>query len=138
MFWPKHQEGGYWYNVSKAGNWYNADAKLDTWLDDYHTLVGLHGGNNLDACRYLPIMLEDTARLWSDSLEEKTIHNWNNMRRAFSQHFQGTYKHPATMTDLQRCTQQAGESMKAFVDHWIRLRNTCEDVNDAQAINESF
>lgn len=34
-------------------------------------LLGLQGENNLEACRYLPIMLEDTVRLWLNSLERK-------------------------------------------------------------------
>ena len=122
-------------NVAKTMARYNGAAKPNTWLQDYVTLVGIHGGNSLIAVRFLPIMLEGTARLWIYSLPENTIHNWRDMEKMFSQHFQGTYKRPKTLSDLQRCTQQKDETMRDFVSRWIETKNMCEGISEAQAMH---
>jgi ABC-type uncharacterized transport system fused permease/ATPase subunit len=55
------------------------------------------------AARYLPLMLSGTARQWINDLAENSIQTWFDMQIAFTENFEGTYKRPHNIDDLQRC-----------------------------------
>jgi len=114
---------------------YNGAENPDTWLPDYINAVGINDGGYNDAVRFLPLMLEGTARLWIDTLPEKSIHNWQDMQKTFTQHFSCTYKRPKTYIDLQKCTQAKGESSRSFIARWTETKNACEGVSENQAIH---
>ncbi|KAK1653381.1 hypothetical protein QYE76_071186 [Lolium multiflorum] len=46
---------------------------------------------------------------------------------------QGTYKRPATASDLQACIQKKGESSRNFLTRWLACRNEC-DVDHTTAM----
>jgi len=122
-------------SVSKSCPRYNGGDKPNSWLSDYAMAVQIAGGDGLVAARFLPLMLEGTARSWIETLPEKSIHNWRDMERVFTQHFQGTYNRPKTYTDLTRCVQGRDESATAFLARWIQTKASCENVDDNQAIH---
>ena len=68
-------------------------------------------------------------------MPEKTINSWEDMKRVFIQHFQGTYKRPKSITDLLRCVQAKNESSREFVSRWSAVTNACEGVSETQAIH---
>jgi len=96
--------------------------------------VTIAQGTPHNAVRYIPLMLTGTARTWIEILPEKYIHNWLDLKTAFEKNFEGTYKRPHTYDDLQRCSQQQGESSRAFLARWIEIKNSCTDVNDQKTI----
>ena len=93
--------------------------------------IEIAGGSSHIVVRYLPLMLEGTARAWIDNLPEKSIHSWYDMEKVFSRHFQGTYKRQNTCMDLQRCVQKPDETMTDFVSRWISEKANCHGVSDA-------
>ena len=122
-------------NVTKLVAKYNGVANPETWLSDYVSTVSLYDGNANCAVRFLTLMLDGTARMWIESLPEKTINSWKDMKRVFIQHFQGTYKRPKSITDLLRCVQAKNESSREFVSRWSEVKNACEGVFETQAIH---
>ena len=60
-------------------------------------------------------MLAGTARQWIDDLSERSIYNWLDMQEAFTKNFEGTYKRPCTVGDLQRCVQEKDETSRAYL-----------------------
>ncbi|KAK1667861.1 hypothetical protein QYE76_056020 [Lolium multiflorum] len=58
----------------------------------------------------LQLYLIGPARVWLSDLEENTIFCWFDLKKAFENHFRGTYKRPATTSDLQACIQKKGET----------------------------
>ncbi|KAK1632921.1 hypothetical protein QYE76_007236 [Lolium multiflorum] len=54
----------------------------------------------------LQLYLIGPARVWLSDLEENTIFCWLDLKKAFENHFRGTYKRPATTSDLQACIQR--------------------------------
>ena len=122
-------------SVSKSCPRYNGAEKPNSWLSDYALAVQIAGGGGRVACRFLPLMLEGTARSWIENLPEKSIHNWKDMERVFTQHFQGTYKRPSTYNDLTRCVQKPEETATQFLARWIQTKASCENVDDNQAIH---
>jgi hypothetical protein len=81
-----------------------------TWLQDYFNAVQFAGGSPNVAIRYLPLMLSGTARQWINDLAENSIQTWFDMQTAFTENFEGTYKRPHNIGDLQRCRRAEDET----------------------------
>lgn len=86
------------------------------------------------AVKYLPLMLTGTTRQWINDLKENSIHNWFDMKIAFTKNFEGTYRRPCNVGDLQRCVQQPDESSRNFLARWLDMKNSCEGVHDQTAM----
>ncbi|KAK1614120.1 hypothetical protein QYE76_019637 [Lolium multiflorum] len=79
---------------------YDGSERPDTWIEDYYNAVTFAGGTPNIACRMLQLYLIGPARVWLSDLEENTIFCWLDLKKAFENHFRGTYKRPATTSDL--------------------------------------
>ena len=122
-------------NVTKLVAKYNDNANPETWLLDYVSTVNLSDGKANCVVRFLTPMLDGTARMCIESLPEKTVNSWEDMKQVFIQHFQGTYKRPKSITNLQQCVQGNNESSREFVSQWSEVKNACEGVFETQAIH---
>jgi hypothetical protein len=91
---------------------YSGETRPELWLADYRLACQL-GGTNDDnlIIRNLPLFLSDAARAWLEHLPPAQISNWDNLVRAFTGNFQGTYVCPGNSWDLRSCHQQPGESL---------------------------
>ncbi|KAK1642749.1 hypothetical protein QYE76_060554 [Lolium multiflorum] len=58
-----------------------------------------------------------------------------DLKNAFEKHFRGTYKRPATTSDLQACIQKKGETSRNFLTRWLACRNECENVDNRTAMH---
>ncbi|KAK1680904.1 hypothetical protein QYE76_041752 [Lolium multiflorum] len=83
----------------------------------------------------LQLYLIGPARVWLSDLEENTIFCWFDLKKAFENHFRGTYKRPATTSDLQACIQKKGEKSRSFLNRWLATRNECENVDNRTAMH---
>ncbi|KAK1642321.1 hypothetical protein QYE76_060126 [Lolium multiflorum] len=107
----------------------------DTRIEDYYNAVTFAGGTPNIACRMLQLYLIGPARVWLSDLEENTIFCWLDLKKAFENHFRGTYKRPATTSDLQACIQKKGETSRSFLTRWLATRNECENVDNRTAMH---
>jgi hypothetical protein len=105
-----------------------------TWLQDYFNAVQFAGGLPNVAVRYLPLMLSGTVRQWINDLAENSIQTWFDMQTAFTKNFEGTYKRPHNIGDLQRCRRADDETSRTFLARWLDIKNSCEGVTDESAI----
>ncbi|KAK1699018.1 hypothetical protein QYE76_015715 [Lolium multiflorum] len=80
---------------------YDGTERPDTWIEDYYNAVTFAGGTPNIACRMLQLYLVGPARIWLSDLEKNSIFCWFDLKTAFEKHFRGTYKRPATASDLQ-------------------------------------
>ncbi|KAK1647368.1 hypothetical protein QYE76_065173 [Lolium multiflorum] len=103
-------------------------------IEDYYNAVTFAGGTPNIACRML-LYLIGPARVWLGDLEENTIFCWFDLLKAFENHFRGTYKRPATTSDLQACIQKKGETSRSFLTRWLATRNECENVDNRTAMH---
>ena len=60
---------------------YTRSTNPDTWLSDYHTAVQINRGTDLEAVKFLPLMLLEGARDWINGLPSRTIDSWDDMAR---------------------------------------------------------
>src|SRR3954468_18593891 len=80
-------------------------------------------------------MLEGSARTWLNQLPPNSIWIWEDLVRVFVKNFEGTYKRPGGLTELQLCTQGPAEPTREYIQRWITLHNSVEGVSEFQAIH---
>ena len=73
---------------------YNGTAKPEDWLADYVMVVSIAVGNKRVAVRYVPLMLQGSARTWLNILPTKSINSWLDFEEVFNRNFTGTYLRP--------------------------------------------
>jgi hypothetical protein len=56
------------------------------------------------------------------------------MQIAFIENFEGTYKRPHNIGDLQWCRRADDETSRTFLARWLDMKNSCEGVTDEPAI----
>ena len=84
--------------------------------------------------KYVPLMLQGTARTWLNSLKPYNINNWLDFTEAFIRNFTSTYKRASKPRQLSLCVLGPAESTRDYLTCWAELRNSCEGVHEVQAI----
>jgi hypothetical protein len=79
-------------------------------------------------------MLSSIVRQWINDLAENSIQTWFDMQTAFTENFEGTYKRPHNIDDLQRCRRADDETSQTFLARWLDMKNSCEGATDESAI----
>jgi hypothetical protein len=82
----------------------------------------------------LQLYLVGLARVWLNDLPEKSIFCWFDLKIAFEAHFNGTYKRPHTVGDLQACIQKKSETSQEYLSWWLEKRNSYENVDETMAM----
>jgi len=123
------------FRIAQGVEKYRGDAKPQMWLDDYRIAVQIGGGGDEIAMMHLPLMLEGSARTWLNQLPPNSIWIWEDLVRVFVKNFEGTYKRPGGLTELQLCTQGPAEPTREYIQRWITLHNSVEGVSEFQAIH---
>src|SRR4051812_6633468 len=123
------------FRIAQGVEKYRGDAKPQTWLDDYRIAVQIGGGGDEIAMMHLPLMLEGSARTWLNQLPPNSIWIWEDLVKVFVKNFEGTYKRPGGLIELQLCTQEPTEPTRYYIQRWITLHNSVEGVPEFQAIH---
>ena len=108
--------------------------KPEDWLIDYSTAVSIANSNRRVAVKYVPLMLQGTARRWLNSLKPYSINSWLDFTEAFIRNFTSTYKRAPKPSQLSLCVQGPVESTRDYLTRWAELHNSCEGVHEVQAI----
>jgi hypothetical protein len=124
----------YFFQLARGARMYNGSTKPEDWLEDYSTAVNIAGGNLRWAVRYVPQMLEGPARIWLNNLPAGSINGWIDFEEQFVSNFTSTYKRPNRPQQLAMCRQGVNETDRDYLTRWCTLRNSCEGINEQQAI----
>nr|XP_020184642.1 uncharacterized protein LOC109770352 [Aegilops tauschii subsp. strangulata] len=84
--------------------------------------------------KHLPLMLEGSARAWLTQLPPGSIFCWDDLARVFVKTFEGSYKRPGGLAELQHCVQRQNKTLREFIQRWTTLHNTVENVTEHEAI----
>jgi hypothetical protein len=105
------------------------------WLADYRLACQL-GGTDDDnlIIHYLPLFLSDAARAWLEHLPPTQISDWDDLVKAFTGNFQGTYMRPGNSWDLRSYHQQAGESLRGYIQWFSKQRTELPNITDSDVI----
>ena len=77
--------------------------KQEDWLVDYSMAVSIANGNKRVAVKYVPLMLQGTARTWLNSLKPRNNNSWVDFTEVFIRKFTSTYKGPPKARQLSMC-----------------------------------
>jgi hypothetical protein len=132
--WIRDEPIPHGFKIEKNIRQYNGVDRPLTWLQDYFNAVQFAGGSPNVVVRYLPMMLSGTARQWINDLAENSIQTWFDIQTAFTENFEGTYKRPHNIGDLQRCRRAEDETSQTFLARWLDMKNSCEGVTDESSI----
>jgi hypothetical protein len=113
---------------------YTGAVKSEDWLSDYAITVDIEGGNKRLAERYMPLMLQVSARTWLNSQPALQINSWFDFKEAFVKNFTGTYKRPPRPRQLALYKQGPDKPDRDYLMRWSELHNSCEGVVEEQAI----
>ena len=67
------------------------------------------------AVRYVPLMLQGSARTWLISLPKESVNNWLDFEEVFNCNFTGTYLRLDNAQLLAMCKQKDDESDRAYL-----------------------
>jgi hypothetical protein len=114
---------------------YSGETRPELWLADYRLACQL-GGTDDDnlIIRNLPLFLSDAARVWLEHLPPAQISNWDDLVKAFTGNFQGTYVRPGNSWDLRSCRQQPGESLRDYIRRFSKQRTELPNITDSDVI----
>jgi hypothetical protein len=114
---------------------YSGETRPELWLADYRLAYQL-GGTDDDnlIIRNLPLFLSDAARAWLEHLPHAQISNWDDLVKAFTENFQGTYVCPGNSWDLRSCCQQPGESLLDYIRRFSKQRTELPNITDSDVI----
>jgi hypothetical protein len=114
---------------------YSGEMRPELWLADYRLACQLGGidDGNLIICN-LPLFLFDAARAWLEHLPPAQISNWDDLVRAFSRNFQGTYVRPGNSWDLRSYHQYPGESLRKYIRRFSKQRTELPNITDSYVI----
>jgi hypothetical protein len=94
---------------------YDGSQEPQSWLSDYLQAVKLLGGTRETAMQSLQLHLTSAARSWLSKLGKETIGSWEELTKQFMSNFKSTYKRPASIEEVKACTQQRGETLRAYI-----------------------
>jgi hypothetical protein len=80
------------------------------------------------------LFLSDAARAWLEHLPPTQISNWDDLVKAFTGNFQGTYARPGNSWDLRSCRQQPGESLRDYIRRFSKQRTELPNITDSDVI----
>jgi hypothetical protein len=105
------------------------------WLADYRLACQLGGTNDDNLIfRNLPLFLSDAAQAWLEHLPPAQISDWDDLVKAFTGNFQGTYVRPGNSWDLRSCRQQSGESLREYIRRFSKQCTELPNITDSDVI----
>jgi hypothetical protein len=105
------------------------------WLADYRLACQLGGADDDNLIlRNLPLFLSDAAQAWLEHLPPAQISDWDDLVKAFTGNFQGTYVRPRNSWDLRSCHQQPGESLREYIRWFSKQRTELPNITDSDVI----
>jgi hypothetical protein len=126
--WPEKFKVGH---ISK----YDGSSNPEEFIQVYHTIIELAGGDNRIKANYLSTALSDTARSWPINLPKGSIYTWDQLCTMFIENLQGIYKRPSTAETLKIINQKQDESLWDYVKYFYNARNAIPNIQDIKIIN---
>jgi hypothetical protein len=114
---------------------YSGETRPELWLADYRLACQLGGTDDDNLIIHnLPLFLSNAARAWLEHLPPAQISIWDDLVKAFTENFQGTYVRPGNSWDLRSCRQQPGESLQDYIQRFWKQRTELPNITDSDVI----
>jgi hypothetical protein len=83
---------------------------------------------------YFHVALSGLARTWLMNLTPGSIYYWEELCARFTSNFASTYQRHGVEAHLHAVRQEPGETLRAFISLFTKVRGTIPRISDASII----
>ncbi|XP_050217455.1 uncharacterized protein LOC126668295 [Mercurialis annua] len=106
-----------------------------THLSCFQVAMGVQSVSDATVCKVFPSTLSDAAQKWYQNLKEGSITSFRELAMAFKTHFAPSIERTKRSSDLKKCFQKQGESLKTYTARFNAEAIMIEYLNDDTAID---
>jgi hypothetical protein len=83
---------------------------------------------------YFHVALTGPARTWLMNLTPGSVYSWEELCARFTANFASAYQQHGVEAHLHAVRQEPGETLRAFISRFIKVRGTIPRISDASII----
>jgi hypothetical protein len=125
--WPSK----FWPHLPKK---YDGTSNPSEFLQVYVTTITAAGGDTAVMATYFHVALSGPARTWLMNLTLGSIYSWEELYTRFTANFASTYQQHGVEAHLHAVRQEPGETLRAFISRFTKVRDTIPRISDASII----
>jgi hypothetical protein len=113
---------------------YNGTSNPSEFLQVYVTAITTAGGDTAVMATYFHVALSGPARTWLMNLTPGLIYSWEELCARFTANFASAYQQHGMEAHLHALRQESGETLRAFISRFTKVRGTIPRISDASII----
>ncbi|KAJ1294042.1 hypothetical protein BS78_01G115900 [Paspalum vaginatum] len=113
---------------------YDGTTNPSEFLQVYVTAITAAGGDDAVMASYFHVALSGPARTWPMNLSPGSIRSWEELCTQFLANFASACQQYGVEAHLHAVRQEPGESLRAFIARFAKVRGTIPRISDASII----
>jgi hypothetical protein len=113
---------------------YDGTTNPSEFLQVYVTAITAAGGDTTVMATYFHVALSGLARTWLMNLAPGSIYSWEELCARFTANFANAYQQHGVEAHLHAVRQEPGETLRAFMSYFTKVRGTIPRISDASII----
>ena len=113
---------------------YDGTSNPSEFLQVYVTAITAAGGNTAVMASYFHVALTGPAWTWLMNLTTGSVYSWEELYARFTANFASSYQQHGVEAHLHAVRQEPGETLRAFISRFTKVRGTIPRVSDASII----
>jgi hypothetical protein len=113
---------------------YDGSTNSSEFLQVYIIAITAAGGKDAVMASYFHVALIGPARTWLMNLTSGSIQSWGELCAQFTANFTSAYQQHGVEAHLHAVRQQPGETLRAFISRFTKVRGTIPRIFDASII----
>jgi hypothetical protein len=113
---------------------YDDTSNPSEFLQVYVTAITTAGGDTAVMATYFHVALSGPARTWLMNLTPGSIYSWEELCARFTANFASAYQQHGVEAHLHVVRQEPGETLRAFISRFTKVRGTIPRLSDASII----
>jgi hypothetical protein len=113
---------------------YDGTLNLSEFLQVYVTAITAAGGNTAVMATYFHVALSGLVQTWLMNLAPGSIYSWEELCARFIANFASAYQQHGVEAHLHAVRQEPGETLRAFISRFTKVRGTIPCITDASII----
>jgi hypothetical protein len=113
---------------------YDGTTNPSEFLQVYVTAITAAGGDTTVMATYFHVALSRPTWTWLMNLTPGSIHSWEEVCARFIANFASAYQQHGVEAHLHAVRQEPGETLRAFISRFTKVRATIPRISDASVI----
>jgi hypothetical protein len=113
---------------------YDGTINPSEFLQVYVTAITAASGDTTVMATYFHVALSGPARTWLMNLAPGSIYSWEELCARFVANFASAYQQHGVEAHLHAVRQEPGETLRAFISRFTKVRGTIPRILDASII----